>query len=47
MPIPESISALIATGPHVHLTTLNTDGSREVGSADRAVGDRRGAGYKV
>jgi PPOX class probable F420-dependent enzyme len=30
MPIPESISALIATGPHAHLTTLNADGSPQV-----------------
>lgn len=30
MSIPESISALVATGPHAHLTTLNTDGSPQV-----------------
>jgi hypothetical protein len=28
--IPESIRDLIATGPHVHLTTLNPDGSPQV-----------------
>lgn len=30
MSIPESISALIAAGPHAHLTTLNADGSPQV-----------------
>ena len=28
--IPESIRDLVATGPHVHLTTLNPDGSPQV-----------------
>jgi PPOX class probable F420-dependent enzyme len=30
MTIPESVRALIATGPHAHLTTLNADGSPQV-----------------
>ena len=30
MPIPESLRALIATGPYAHLTTLNPDGSPQV-----------------
>jgi PPOX class probable F420-dependent enzyme len=30
MTIPESVRALIATGPNAHLTTLNADGSPEV-----------------
>jgi PPOX class probable F420-dependent enzyme len=30
MTIPESIRALIATGPYAHLTTLNADGSPQV-----------------
>jgi PPOX class probable F420-dependent enzyme len=30
MSIPESIAALIATGPYAHLTTLNADGSPQV-----------------
>jgi PPOX class probable F420-dependent enzyme len=30
MAIPESIRALIATGPNAHLTTLNPDGSPQV-----------------
>ena len=30
MSIPEAISALIATGPYAHLTTLNADGSPQV-----------------
>lgn len=30
MSIPDSIAALIATGPHAHLTTLNADGSPQV-----------------
>ena len=30
MTLPESIHALVATGPHAHLTTLNPDGSPQV-----------------
>lgn len=30
MTIPESVRALIAAGPHAHLTTLNADGSPQV-----------------
>ncbi len=30
MTLPESIRALVATGPHAHLTTLNPDGSPQV-----------------
>ena len=30
MIIPESVRALVATGPLAHLTTLNTDGSPQV-----------------
>jgi len=30
MTIPESVRALIATGPNAHLTTLNADGSPQV-----------------
>ena len=30
MTIPESVRALIATGPNAHLTTLNADGSPEI-----------------
>jgi hypothetical protein len=30
MTIPESVRALVATGPNAHLTTLNADGSPQV-----------------
>ena len=30
MPIPESVRALMTTGPQAHLTTLNPDGSPQV-----------------
>ena len=30
MTIPESVRALVATGPLAHLTTLNRDGSPQV-----------------